>query len=574
MLILTLLTAVAPFQATVPYNDRCVDAITLAEELDFDTSTATPDGASSCSGTGRDVWYLWLPQASGVMELSAFRLASSLVPAISVHSGCPGDSTNELACDDATSGSTAGAQLTLPVTAGQAYWIRVAGAAGTSGTGYVRVRGVSGPPIPTQPPLNDTVQTAVEIGPGEHFGITGSQPSTLAACGGIGPITSGAFYTYTPLTSGPVSAGTCGTAGATSIVGIFEGATLVSCAFYESCLTEKSIAFWDAVAGTTYTIRVGNFWGPLEESFRLELTGPPSVHASCATAPSQPIGTRWIDLGRSPSSGASTCDTVPDSDWFAAVTAPGDGVLTVSTCGSHDALVQDAGPDTRLSLHRSCPADASTELVCSDASAVCGDDTGVLADARISWPVTAGETLVVRVTRDPASSRTQPIALTIAWDPSELVCAGDGSGSACPCGNSGLPRHGCENSAGSGGALLGSTGSASVALDSLTLHARGATPMGIALYFQGTSSLGAGQPFGDGLRCVGGQTVRLGLRASLAGTSSFGAADGAATSVASAGGLPASGGERFYQVWYRDALAFCSGATFNLSNGLRVVWGP
>lgn len=573
MLILTLLTVAAPFQAPVPINDRCIDAVEIADVLGFDTSVATPDGASSCSGAARDVWYLWLPQTSGVTQVSALRLGSSLVPAISVHSACPGDATNELACDEATSGSTA-ARLDLPVTAGRPYWIRVAGAAGSSGAGFVEVRSLTHPPVTALPPRNDTVQTAVEIGPGEHFGITGSQPSALAACGGIGPITEGAFYTYTPLVSGPASAGTCGTAGAATIVGIFEGATLVTCAFYESCLTEQSVAFWNAVAGTTYTIRVGNFWGPIEQSFRLELVGPPSAHTSCASAPLHPLGTRWIDLGRSPASGASACDAAADSDWLALVAAPSDGVLTISTCGSHDAPVQDAGPDTHLSLHRSCPADVSTRLACSSTSATCGDDAGVRADARVSWPVVAGEQVLVRVARDPASSRTQPVELTTTFAPNEIVCAGDGTGAACPCGNSGLSRHGCDNSAGSGGALLGNSGVASVALDSLTLHTRDATPMGIALYFQGTSSLGAGQAFGDGLRCVGGASVRLGLRASVAGTSSFGAADGAATSIALAGGLPASGGERYYQVWYRDAQAFCSSATFNLSNGVRVVWGP
>jgi hypothetical protein len=29
-----------------------------------------------------------------------------------------------------------------------------------------------------------------------------------------------------------------------------------------------------------------------------------------------------------------------------------------------------------------------------------------------------------------------------------------------------------------------------------------------------------------------------------------------------------------YQVWYRNASAFCTPATFNLTNGLRVTWVP
>ena len=33
-------------------------------------------------------------------------------------------------------------------------------------------------------------------------------------------------------------------------------------------------------------------------------------------------------------------------------------------------------------------------------------------------------------------------------------------------------------------------------------------------------------------------------------------------------------GERYYQVWYRNPAPFCTGATFNQTNGWRVRWGP
>jgi hypothetical protein len=31
-------------------------------------------------------------------------------------------------------------------------------------------------------------------------------------------------------------------------------------------------------------------------------------------------------------------------------------------------------------------------------------------------------------------------------------------------------------------------------------------------------------------------------------------------------------GTRWYQVWYRNAAGFCTPATFNLSNAVRVDW--
>ena len=33
-------------------------------------------------------------------------------------------------------------------------------------------------------------------------------------------------------------------------------------------------------------------------------------------------------------------------------------------------------------------------------------------------------------------------------------------------------------------------------------------------------------------------------------------------------------GTRTYQVWYRNAAAFCNAETFNLTNGVEVVWVP
>jgi len=38
--------------------------------------------------------------------------------------------------------------------------------------------------------------------------------------------------------------------------------------------------------------------------------------------------------------------------------------------------------------------------------------------------------------------------------------------------------------------------------------------------------------------------------------------------------LRAAGDVRRYQVWFRDAAAFCTASTFNLSNGLEASWSP
>src|SRR5207247_358787 len=98
-------------------------------------------------------------------------------------------------------------------------------------------------------------------------------------------------------------------------------------------------------------------------------------------------------------------------------------------------------------------------------------------------------------------------------------------------------------------------------------------PDSSALYFQGTTRQagGVGTPFGDGLRCAGGTIVRLSTKTNAAGASHFPAAGDPSVSVR--GGCAASD-VRTYQVWYRNAdPSFCTPSTFNLTNGLQVVWG-
>src|SRR5690606_29160765 len=52
----------------------------------------------------------------------------------------------------------------------------------------------------------------------------------------------------------------------------------------------------------------------------------------------------------------------------------------------------------------------------------------------------------------------------------ESYCSGDGSGTPCPCGNSGAAGEGCANSGGSG-AVLGAVGTPSVVAGNLVLLA-------------------------------------------------------------------------------------------------------
>ncbi|MDZ4773763.1 MAG: VCBS repeat-containing protein [Planctomycetota bacterium] len=146
-------------------------------------------------------------------------------------------------------------------------------------------------------------------------------------------------------------------------------------------------------------------------------------------------------------------------------------------------------------------------------------------------------------------------------------CFGDGSGTACPCGNAGSVGKGCGNFSFTSGAKLDFSGFASISNDTLTLTAATASAFGPGLYFQGSTSAGPGVVFGNGLLCVGGATSRLEIRMADA-------SGGSSTTVPiHVFGSTAAGNMRFYQLWYRDQTGFCTGARFNLSNALSLTWG-
>ena len=163
--------------------------------------------------------------------------------------------------------------------------------------------------------------------------------------------------------------------------------------------------------------------------------------------------------------------------------------------------------------------------------------------------------------------------LLVAPNQSTAFCFGDGSGASCPCGNLGGSGRGCATSFSGLGARLRVSGQASVANDSLMLVGDELSNS-VVVVFQGTTQLngGAGVAFGDGLRCAGGSVLRIGYVATSAGTMSYPGSGQQPVSVR--GAIPAAGGSRGYQIWYRNVANYCTAAPYNLSNGLWIVWTP
>lgn len=153
-------------------------------------------------------------------------------------------------------------------------------------------------------------------------------------------------------------------------------------------------------------------------------------------------------------------------------------------------------------------------------------------------------------------------------------CAGDGLdplvATPCPCANFGAPGSGCASAANAQGARLDVLGR--IAPDSIVLQASGMSPTAASIFLKGESDNVVGAVFGDGLRCIDGPLIRLGLKTSAGGSASYPEAGDIPLSVRGQT-PPGSGLVGYYQTYYRSAApAFCTPATFNVTSAARIAW--
>lgn len=164
--------------------------------------------------------------------------------------------------------------------------------------------------------------------------------------------------------------------------------------------------------------------------------------------------------------------------------------------------------------------------------------------------------------------------------PGVSFCAGDGSLSTpCPCGNSGITGHGCDNSVGTGGSILFSGGVASLAADTVQLSCQGERATALSVFLQGHNIINPTN-YGDGLRCIGGTLKRLYVKAAVGGIVTAPQGNELSVSARSAalGDPIVMGTTLHYQTYYRDPdPTFCPnppGNTWNVSNALSILWSP
>jgi hypothetical protein len=328
-------------------------------------------------------------------------------------------------------------------------------------------------------------------------------------------------------------------------------------------LGSRSRAPFFATQGQTYTIQLGSYPGTAGAtgSFTIDpFTPGAGDDCSAPIVISGPGPYVWDDTftttGTQGQMEALCSNEMITYDSWYLFTANCSGSVTVSLC-------LQPGNDTKVAVYAGAGCPSGSALACDD------DFCGAGNTSQITFNATAGSNYTIQIGMWPGwlpSLGAFDIQSPCPPPTGTPYCFGDGTGSACPCGNNGIAGHGCASSVNANGGALAASGASTIANDTLVLHGSEMANSS-CLYFQGTTQISAA--FGDGLRCAGGSVIRLGTKTNSAGASQYPTGSDLPVSVR---GAVTSPGTRNYQVWYRNAAAFCTPSTFNLTNGLSILW--
>lgn len=424
-----------------------------------------------------------------------------------------------------------------------------------------------------------------------RFATTGADGQLNCQCFGFGSSAIGddVWFRWTAPTSGVITASLCSSAGHDSRMAVYAGGNCptqapLACDDDWCSFVGASQVSWQASAGATYLLQVGNFPGGAGALGSLAIfpINVPTNDSCQSPALIFGPGPHIFDNGSATTGSEGQCEslctsvqttTITDDVWFTWV-ADFDGIAQLSLCASPI--------DTRCAVYAgaSCPLPGSA-LACDD------DGCYFAGPSRLSFAASYGSTYLIQIGCFPSSPGGQGSFLIQNTSPSALftpVCVQGRYGvGACPCANPPLQAGaGCNNSSATGGALLSAAGSASIANDTLQLNMTGGKPNGATVLLQGRtelSLLSGSVAFGQGLRCVGGNLLRLYVVGAVGGAASFPPA-GNPSIVARSGALGDAlnaGITRVYTSYYRDPIVLggcASTRTFNSSNGGIVPWSP
>jgi|688.fasta_scaffold28806_4 hypothetical protein len=424
-----------------------------------------------------------------------------------------------------------------------------------------------------------------------RFATTSAQGQLNCECFGFGSsaIADDIWLRWTAPASGVVTASLCANPGHDSRMAVYDApgcpqGSPLACDDDWCGFVSASQVSWTASAGASYLLQIGNFssGGGVAGSLSIQ---PTSVPANDGCQTPELIfgpGPHGFDNTSATTGREGQCEalctsvqttTLTDDVWFTWI-ADFDGIAQLSLCAS--------AIDTRCAVYlgSGCPQPGSA-IACDD------DGCYFAGPSKLSFAASYGTSYLIQIGCFPSMPGGQGSFTIQNTSPNPLftsVCVQGRYGVVpCPCANPpGNAGAGCNNSSNTGGALLSASGGASLSASALQLGMVGGRPTGATVLLQGQAELSLGigsSAFGQGLRCVGSNLLRLYLVNAVSGAANFPPPGGSSVSARSAalGDVISPGSRRVYMCYYRDPIVLggCAATrTFNASNGGIVYWAP
>lgn len=381
---------------TSPPNDACQNATNLAlgTPMTVSSAGATGEDLTTCGeNDAADIWYTFTPPTSGMYEFSS--CGSVIDTTLALFSSC----SQQAACgEDAPGfcGAGKGSRLTVSLTAGVGYLVRVAGVHGATGT----IRLVVG----RVPPANDTCATAAALTLDVPVAgtLSGAMPTgfTVATCDTTAD-SPDVYFTFTPAVTRHYRISTCGSGARTvvTLLGNCPPSPIFACAGNTAALcgqTNGTLMESVLQAGTTYVIRVGLSGDAQASSFQIVVSPTAPTNDTCEQAARltlQSFGAGSnIDAGgvdATPCGGGDSLDV-----WYVFTPALG-GTYEFSTCVDGASSL-----DTTLAVFDGC---GGSVLACNDNDAGACPGATRARLSRVSLVLEAGLDYLVRVAGAQAS---------------------------------------------------------------------------------------------------------------------------------------------------------------------------
>jgi hypothetical protein len=327
----------------------------------------------------------------------------------------------------------------------------------------------------------------------------------------------------------------------------------------------SAVADAQSVSRFAQTVNVVNGW-----NYETEAQGAPagfdcnSTPETYAVQPSAQFSTAWLTASAFPSF------NIPAGDDITSVQARILLRFDINKSGQIDVDARLAGAWNVVSNNFNVPAQGTGN---------CVYQTWTVSAPAGGWTLADVQNLGLRVRRttnttNSGNFRVKAFELIVSHQtppppPSSMVSFCEDS--VCPCGNTGLPGRGCNNSSNTGGARLDATGNPSYTNDTVVLTATG-LPLGTLVYLvEGFAAPAV--PFGDGRLCLTNYD-RIWDEYTSTGTFQVGALP-TSTEISWLSYLADVGVTTHYQVAYLDySPSYCSGRRFNFTQGYAITWLP